>query len=191
MEALKQKLFDVLAKAITIEEFENWLYNNEGIASSINENDMLFDIISLNYRDRHIYSELEKYCHKYYDPEEYLVSLVESSCRKLVQMKTSEDVWPVIMHIGSFMDYDKDYWLLNQFYYMDDELSLSKQGYYKEKNVIADINKMAMEVLKELENLSMPAKIERLKKGIDMSQNKENVKIDLNTNFKKWYQFWK
>lgn len=195
MEFLKEKLFDVLANSITIEEFENWLYSNEEVNASLNDNEMLFEIISINYKSKHAFHELKKYCHVYFDYDEYLVSLVESSCRKLVRAQTSVEVWPVIMHLGSYMDWEKDYGLINQFYYFQDDLSLVEEGYYKEKDVIKHLNQMAQVVLKELENLALDAKIEKLKTGIIIDlgkdEHKENTPVGLEKDSKKWYQFWK
>lgn len=195
METLKQKLFDVLAKAISLEDFENWLYNNKSIISSINDNDMLFDIVSMNYRSNHIYADLEKYCNTYFSSEEYLVSLVESSCGKLVMFGTSEEVWPVIKHISSFMNRDNNYGLINQFYYIEDYFYIVQDGFLKEKDILEYINKMAAIVLSKLEGLSMGQKIEVLKNGIDVNIGKtefyESNSAELGGSNKKWYQFWK
>ncbi len=93
------------------------------------------------------------------------------------------------------MDWEKDYGLINQFYYFQDNLSLAEDGYYKEKNVIAHLNKMAQVVLKELESLPIDAKIEKLKTGIsiedDKDEHKKNRFVELKKSSKKWYQFWK
>ena len=195
MEVLKQRLFDVLAKAITVEEFENWLYKNENITSSIDENDMFFDIVTMNYRSKHIYWELEKYCHKYYDYEEYLVALVESGCRKLVRENISEKIWPVITHIGSFMDWDKNYGLINQFYYLEDDLYLVQDDLLKEEDVLKYIKKMAGIILAELESLSIDDKLEILKTGIEVNNEKPKFRhtgpLGFHETNKKWYQFWK
>ncbi len=50
MEALKLKIFDVLVNNITIEEFENWLYNSKLLEEKLKENSLIFEVVNINYR---------------------------------------------------------------------------------------------------------------------------------------------
>lgn len=58
--------FDLVYGGLEIDEFENWIYNNNDLENILNQGDYL-DLISLNFRSKHIKYEIEKIFDKYID----------------------------------------------------------------------------------------------------------------------------
>lgn len=58
--------FDLVHGGLKIDEFENWIYNDNNLENILNQEDYL-DLISLNFRSIHIKYEIEKILAKYID----------------------------------------------------------------------------------------------------------------------------
>jgi hypothetical protein len=63
---LQIKYFDLIHGDLKIEEFENWIYFNNFLENILNRDDYL-DLISLNFKSKHIKYEIEKVLVKYID----------------------------------------------------------------------------------------------------------------------------
>jgi hypothetical protein len=63
---LEKNYFDLVLGDFKIEELENWIYNNNDLENILNQDDYL-DLISLNFKSRHIKYEIEKVLDKYID----------------------------------------------------------------------------------------------------------------------------
>lgn len=58
---VESNFYNVLRGNITILEFEKWVYNiDEELLNKCFGNDFYFELISLNYKDKHVMNELEK-----------------------------------------------------------------------------------------------------------------------------------
>ncbi|WP_271811326.1 hypothetical protein [Clostridium beijerinckii] len=58
---VESNFYNVLKGNITILEFEKWVYNiDEELLNKSFGNDFYFELISLNYKDKHVMNELEK-----------------------------------------------------------------------------------------------------------------------------------
>jgi hypothetical protein len=58
--------FELVHGGLEIKEFENWIYNNNDLENILNKDDYL-DLISLNFKSKHIKYEIEKLLGKYID----------------------------------------------------------------------------------------------------------------------------
>lgn len=58
--------FDLVYGSLEINKFENWIYSNKDLKNILNEDDYL-DLISLNFKSKHIKYEIEKILTKYID----------------------------------------------------------------------------------------------------------------------------
>jgi predicted KAP-like P-loop ATPase len=57
---IEQKFYNLLRSNITILEFEEWVYKvDEELLSKYFGNDLYFELISQNYKDKHVINELE------------------------------------------------------------------------------------------------------------------------------------
>jgi predicted KAP-like P-loop ATPase len=57
---IEQKFYNLLRSNITILEFEEWVYKvDEELLSKYFGNDLYFELISQNYKDKHVMNELE------------------------------------------------------------------------------------------------------------------------------------
>ena len=60
MEEIKQLLFKLMSQNLSLNDFENWLYTDDYIKSQLLENEMIFELVSINLRSKHAIKELEK-----------------------------------------------------------------------------------------------------------------------------------
>jgi len=155
MELLKNKIFEVNARIITIAQFEQWLYTTQGIAENIETNDFIMKMVSLNYKDKNIHNILEKICFEEYDQEEFLIKMIELNCLHLAQVTGSQEMWKIVNTICRYNNLESNYRLINKFYYLEDEISLAQGGLIKESVVIAGFQKLARDILSALEGLSL------------------------------------
>ncbi len=63
---IQNMFYNVYIKATPIEIFETWLYENNDIESILG-NELYFDLLNINYRDKHAIFEVEKFILPYID----------------------------------------------------------------------------------------------------------------------------
>jgi hypothetical protein len=71
MEQIKEYLLSVLRKKIPLNDFEQWLYDNEDYLEAIWGKETYFTFINLNYRSKYVMDELEKYLIKILNFQSY------------------------------------------------------------------------------------------------------------------------
>ena len=94
-EYTEQKFYEVLKHKISIQDFEQWVYGTKELESELPE-DTYTDLISLNYKDKYVYNELEKIVEPFIDNgkfeikriSKYLESIIyrDEKCAESIEM---------------------------------------------------------------------------------------------------------
>lgn len=184
MDLIKDKIFKVVSRVISVQDFEQWVYTNSEITNNLENDDFFFELVSLNYRGKHALYDLEKTCFKNYDYEEYLINMIEMNCQVLILEEKIDELWKIVLRISSHQDWDKNYKLIYSFYGLEDEISLAKQGFINKKEIINYTHELAQTILSKFEKLSLEGK-----KDVLINGELEVPKVAQNS--KKWYHFWK
>jgi len=130
MQKLKNKLFDVLARNISIESFEQWLYNDVDILNAIERDDVVLSLVDRDYKSKNILNDLEKYLIENYNFDEFFVFLVEESYQKLSRVSDFDSIESILNVLQQFYNKNCDYQLLFEFYYLVyDDYFENKQNY--------------------------------------------------------------
>lgn len=89
------KFYDVLKHKISIQDFEQWVYDTKELESELPE-DTYTDLISLNYKDKYAYNELAKIVEPFIDNgkseikriSKYLESIIDrdEKCAESIEM---------------------------------------------------------------------------------------------------------
>ncbi|MGB3466054.1 MAG: hypothetical protein WBA74_12320 [Cyclobacteriaceae bacterium] len=89
------KFYEVLKHKISIQDFEQWVYETKELESELPE-DTYTDLISLNYKDKYAYNELEKIVEPFIDNgkfeikriSKYLESIIDrdEKCAESIEM---------------------------------------------------------------------------------------------------------
>jgi hypothetical protein len=195
MQQLKTKLFAAVGGTLSIDKFEKWLYSDPVIKNNIQTDDLIFQVVSLNYLDKNIKYELKKICFSFFRREDFLVDLVEQNCivfSERLYHKGSESLFENICPHHSF---DEDYFLIEQFYWLEDEWALAIDGVGHMHQVIKEINELVDLTLKSLVNATIEERLELLINGIKPIESnriitQETVSMNPKST-KKWFEFWK
>lgn len=151
MKELKLKIFDVLSKRILITEFETWLYNSEEILSGIQNNNFVYQVITVNYRDEKALYVLEKITFDFYDKIETNCITIEKICREILVSQTIEEIDEVLYPFRNFFEYETESRVLWVFYELYEELMLVLDGFSNKKYFLVDSKKLASKTLEKLE----------------------------------------
>ena len=82
---LKEKVFFVLLGNIRIDEFEDWLYNEENIINSIEEDALIYNLITINYKEEKAFSILQEFAFKKFQYQEYIILFIGVNCKKILK----------------------------------------------------------------------------------------------------------
>ncbi|ULJ60158.1 hypothetical protein MIS45_10055 [Wielerella bovis] len=86
-------IFKTLDGVMPIGEFETWLYADQKLAQWLPEN-VYYDLISLNFKDKHILHELDKLLANYLDKNQYLQWQLIQILTQLIQKP--DDKWALV-----------------------------------------------------------------------------------------------
>lgn len=194
MKQLKNKLFEVLSRTLSIKEFEAWLYTDTYVNEHILEDERVLELLSINLKSAHAMAALNSFCFEYFafDKEECLVAIVEFNCQKFLQNQGENSAQNMISNIGSHHDWDDNYTLIAQAYWYGDEWDLANDGYYSKRDVMHNLTEFAQTVLNKLSNASKEERKQLLIEGIE--EKRHNIypsNKELNQKPRKWFQFWK
>lgn len=193
---LKEKIFFVLLGKIRIDDFESWLYNEEYIIKSIEEDAFVYDLITINYKDENTMSLLKEVAFKKFKDEEYIILFIEMNCKKILVLDQWISIHNAFSEIFSFFDYDKDYFLMWRFYSINVDIGLIDIGYVTIADVIIDIKKLSLQIVNQLKECStIGERIKFLEEGFEDLSSVEVIDLEelfIKENIKrKWYEFWK
>ncbi|WP_338767804.1 hypothetical protein WAF17_06520 [Bernardetia sp. ABR2-2B] len=94
-EHIEQKFYEVLKYKVSIQNFEQWVYNTKELEMELPPNSYL-DLISLNFKEKYIHLELEKVISQFVDNgkfeikklQDYLKSIIDKDekCAESIEM---------------------------------------------------------------------------------------------------------
>lgn len=198
---LKEKIFSVLLNEIEIIDFENWLYSQEKIINSIENDKFIYDLITINYKEENAYQLLKNKVFEKFKYEEYIILVVGINCNKILLQDNWDSVYNLFYEIFDFFDYDKEYGLMWSFYSINSRMDLVEFGYETKTSIYKEIKELSQKVVNQLKELNTADdRVSFLENGFDNFQIEESkkekfvIKKSIVKNFmveKKWYEFWK
>lgn len=198
METLKQMLFKLLSRTLSMKEFEDWLYNDDYIKTHVLESEMIVELLSIDLRSKHAMHELEKFFFNHFNKEECLVQVVKYNCEMLLETKTDNALENFFQNICYFHNWDSQYVLIEDVYYLLNDWELTHDGYMDKRTMKNEICRFAEIVLEKLKELNLEESILLLINGFEIKTTfpeqlatKGNITIDTKLTRKKWFQFWK
>lgn len=195
MEKLKQILFKLLSRTLSMKEFEDWLYYDDFIKSQIVKNDVIFELVNIDLRSKDAFVELEKFCFKHFKKEECLVKVVKYNCENFLETKTDNALESFFKNICHYYDWDIQYALIEDVYYLLNDWELTHDGYMDKRTIKNEISHYAEIVLEKLNVLNSEESVLFLINGFEIKtiipKQLDNKTIETNLTSKKWFQFWK
>lgn len=182
MEALKLKTFDVLTEKISISDFEEWLYSDQEVLNALDSDDLVFDIMTLNYKEMNSLDTLLKLASEKFNYEENTVISIISSCRKIGLLESKTSIFQEISKTVQDFDYETNYSLLWTFLGFNNEIDMIEEGLIKEDDIIPRIKKLAEIIISKFENCSS------LSEKLKVLDYKDQIASD--ADFKPWWKFW-
>ncbi|AXT52717.1 hypothetical protein D1818_18500 [Aquimarina sp. BL5] len=202
MKELELNISKVLLDSITLDEFENNIYQ-EFYVDQISTNSFIYKVITINYKGKCWKKELEKLIYELWGEKKYLTYSLYKYCLKITQTDNSESIFNIVDKISELnVEYDYEYKTLMQFYSYSDELGLILSGYgsYSIEKLIINIKTYAKQYLSTYNldtDISLLLNLEEdLNKTDNRIEKLVNKKAQSNflkkekTNYK-WFLFWK
>ncbi len=203
MKTLKIQLFDVLSGEQSVEEFEQYVYTDATLMEAMDEDEFVFDLVSMSYKQKDVLQEIEKLTFDRYDYEEYLIYLLEVNCAKILLSVDLIELGNIVAKLCEEYDWDSEYEIFSGFYYWDDEMYLVEEGHFTERELIQDLHSLSDNVLIMLKGQSLEDKKILLKKPLTRPMNTEsettsdsmvsvpNINPEVIKPGKRWFEFWK
>jgi hypothetical protein len=163
---VKNKLFDLLARNISLESFEQWLYTDIDVLNNVDSDEFILELINRDFKDKHILQDLEKLCFDTYNKEEYLVYAVESVCKKIKEDRVCETMVESALFLDKYYNWDDDYQIIYAFYGIACNFDLVEIGCYSRGQIIAELKVLSIEILDKFRGTNLNQKIDILKTGL-------------------------
>lgn len=177
MEQLKYKVFEVLSRTLSVEVFEPWLYADPYVAEHITDDDLVLELMNLDYRSKYIYNELEAIVLKYYSSAECLLGIIELNCKRFLERQDEDGAGEMLYYILLQQKWDEDYGLIDDIRRLDWDFDLAYDGYYSMADVLEVMVQFSSLLLEKLEGASPETRMQVLHEGIDMPPPKYNYVI--------------
>ena len=205
MDKVKNMIVKLISRALSMEEFEAWLYNDEYVNNHILDDEGILELLSINLKSKYARAELEKYLYAKFGEEDCLIEQVKVNCEVLVSSDLTQKDFESFLHsLYRLHDWDKDYRLISQAYWFDDEWSLAMDGYSDRNRLEKEVLAYAKEVLQKLSKADKDEIVEILNEGVEIklttevtptlneSKSPNNVSLDESKErTRKWFEFWK
>ena len=187
MSDLREKLFLLLAKRLTKEEFETWLYADAFILSNV-EKEPILELLCINLKSTQALYELQLYCNRQFGEDNFLVRNIEYQCENFLEQPSEQNA--MLLFYGTVNSSDeKGRHLLYQFYLM--ELDFETSSYYENGAGLSGLKRQVAVVLEKLQERNEEEKIQLLYQGINDFRFRNMPQNAINQRSKKWYQFWR
>ncbi len=200
MDKVFDKLMQVIARTLSLKEFELWLYTDEFVNSQASSDDIIIDLLSVNFNLKNSISSLEKIALSSFKKEEVLISVIQHNFGKLIEENIENSLNTCFYNISCFDDFQEEYELLSDIRVLSYEWEYAENGIYSKEETLNDLIPIAQKIFEELSSRTHIEKIELLKNGLENgTNNHENsgrsqfIPTISYTKIKsrKWYQFWK
>ena len=181
MDKIKDKAVELLLGIISKRDFEMILYE-KAKTENLLKNRLLFDLVNINYRLDYFKEKILKIYEGELDRGVFIIFKVNFYCEKIINSEVDSDKIKWFEKALNLFSYDEDYDLIWSFVELSDRLGFIYMKYESQKNIVEDINLLALKVLEKFKEA----------KTINEKYNvlEEGVQIEYKVN-KKWYEFWK
>lgn len=172
MKKVKENLFNVIARIISMEEFEGWLYKDSFVIENALENELVLEILLVNLKTRDSFQELQALCFRFFSREEFLIYQTEYVAQVIEEKGHTFQVEKWISTIANYYDHKEPEELLYHFESLSCLLEDGVTYYgYNRAHLNKEVKIFGRRIQKTFENLSLEEKIECLKNGelIDVS----------------------
>lgn len=203
MDQIKNMIVKFLSRAITREEFEQWLYYDNYVNDRILFDDHILELLSINLRAKSASLELEKYLNDKFEEEDCLIEQVKVNCEVLMLSdRNPQDFAVFIGNLSKLHDWTNERGLLTQIYWFQTEWDLANDGYSDRQQVEKEILVFATEFLQKLHDSDKAAMIEVIQAGIKIPIPKDtgepnNASKELHKTvarepkrISKWFKIW-
>lgn len=208
MDKIKNMIVKLISQALSMKEFEAWLYNDEYVNSHILDDENILELLSINLKSVHAIAELEKYLYAKLGEEDCLVEQVKINCEVLLSSELKQKDFELFLHnIYRLHNWEKDYRLISQVYWFDDEWSLAIDGYSNRNRLEKEILVYTEEVSERLSKADKNEITEILNEGVEIklthhvtptlnetlsSNNSLTTDSDTKKNrTRRWFELWK
>lgn len=193
---MKEKVFSVLLEKMEINEFETWLYTEESIINSIEDDSFIYDLITINYKDKNAIPLLKEIVFKKIKYEEYITLVIERNCKRILELDEWDNIYKLFNEIFSFFDFDKEYFLMWRFYSINSRIDLIDIGYETKASIINEMKELSLQIANQLKECNTAGeRIKFLVEGFEDKSLKETAikkePLIKGSAHKKWYEFWK
>ncbi|WP_179009374.1 hypothetical protein [Winogradskyella forsetii] len=162
MESLKLKIIDALVQNISILDFEQWLYNSEYLDSNLSSKSVIFEIVSINFKENDATKRLLEIAKKIFNEKEFETIKLEKNCKKIIDSNKPEEIIESILSIIN--DNDFECLILWDFY----GLYYNFEGYEYQSYLGNDLNLLNLKSKELAQNtLKALSKFDSIKKKIE------------------------
>ncbi len=186
METLKEKLYQVLAGAMEVSAFEEWLYANTELIELIDKDSSIYDLYTLNFKSSDILESLANYATKTLGPAEVLMAKIEKGCRELKLTDNFDQAERIVIELSYLHDWDDVFELTTEFYFLEECFSTFRARMNQNSDCMAKAKLKAETILELSKEKSVKEKVDFLISGLS---KKKVFQIKAKTP-KPWYQFW-
>ncbi len=114
MDKVKNMIVKLISRALSMEEFEAWLYYDEYIKSRILDDEDILELLSINLKSKYARAELKKYLYAKFGEVDCLIEQIKVNCELLVSSDLlQEDFESFLQNLSGLHDWGKNYSLLN------------------------------------------------------------------------------
>jgi hypothetical protein len=195
---LKHKVLQLYLNKISLENFENDLYNFVEKQTLI-KGTFFYELVILNYRDKDYRKKLFDLLTFYSSEEEILALKLYQNCKSIIDSDSQKEILNIIDLLG-VLCYETEYiyGALFRFYRLSDRISIKHEGYYyiSSKEVVQQAKYFSKVIIEKYEEFKIDEDWNAFLKNLPdetISSKKEKTieqkVVPINT--KKWYEFWK
>lgn len=172
---IKNKTLSALAGELKIIEFEAWLYEDEWVNNRLAQDQMVYELVTINFKAEDVRDTLSAFCSKYFREEECLVAKVEYNSRRILECTDTDLVKKYIAEIADRENWF-DYELVVKFYLLNESFLFSEDGFNSLELVLKQTMQIAQCTLENFESCTVNRKVEMLVKGINCNRNSDQPK---------------
>lgn len=167
----------MLSRTLSPKAFEQWLYADPYVAEHITDDGFVLELMSLDYKSKYLYNELEAVVLKYYSSAECLLGIIEMSCKLFAKRQDEDGGGEMLYYILLYQKWDENYGLISDIRDLNWDFDLAYDGYYSMADVLEVMVQFSSLLLEKLEGASPETRMQVLHEGIDMPPPKYNYVI--------------
>jgi hypothetical protein len=171
MEAVKEKVIELLLDIISKENFEIMLYEKVKSEDLI-KNKLLFDLVDIDYRKDYYKERIINIYQENINNEVFIIYKANFYCSEILNSKEESELKMWFEKIVNLFSFEEDYGLMWNFIELSDRLGFIYMKYEKEENVLKDIKSFSEFFIERLKKTqSIEEKYKLLQDGIDVKYN--------------------